>query len=105
MIVALAALVAIGACGTARRGPPEGIPVTLDSPQERRGEPLFFRFCHKCHPNGEAGLGPALNNKALPEFVIKFQVRQGLGAMPAFSSDVISDDELDDIVEYMEELR
>ncbi|MDC4226474.1 MAG: cytochrome c [Candidatus Manganitrophus sp.] len=49
-------------------------------------------------PEGEAGLGPALNNKPLPGWMIRFQVRHGLGAMPAFSEKEISDRELDDLV-------
>lgn len=64
-----------------------------------------MRVCNGCHPGGEAGLGPALNNKLLPGFLIKFQVRNGLGVMPSFSQDVISPEELDDLVSYLVALR
>jgi mono/diheme cytochrome c family protein len=70
-----------------------------------RGEVVFMQHCHSCHPGGEAGLGPALNNKPLPGFLIRLQVRQGIGAMPRFSEDVISGTELDDLVAYMMALR
>ena len=39
---------------------------------------------------GEAGLGPEINDKPLPGFLIKFQVRHGMGTMPSFKKDRIS---------------
>jgi len=64
-----------------------------------------MKHCNQCHPGGEGGVGPALNNKPLPGFLIKFQVRRGMGAMPAFSSQVISDAQLDSLASYLKELR
>ncbi|MGE5680960.1 MAG: c-type cytochrome [Bacillota bacterium] len=59
-----------------------------------------------CHPQGESGLGPALNNKGyVPSFVIKFQIRNGLGVMPSFSKERISPEELDNLIEYLKALR
>ncbi|HJP61658.1 MAG TPA: cytochrome c, partial [Gemmatimonadaceae bacterium] len=58
-----------------------------------------------CHPGGAAGLGPPLNNKPAPAFVIRFQVRHGLGAMPAFDSTQISDADLHAVAEYLKALR
>jgi mono/diheme cytochrome c family protein len=44
---------------------------------------LLMRHCHQCHPRGgDGGLRPALNNKPVPGFLVKCQVRLGLGAMP-----------------------
>ena len=57
--------------------------------------------CHQCHPGGKAGLGPAINNKPLPGFMIKLQSRAGVGAMPGFSSSELSDEELNAIVAYL----
>lgn len=54
---------------------------------------------------GGAGLGPAINNKPLPGWLIRFQVRHGFGAMPAFSEKEISDGELNDVVAYLKALR
>ncbi len=48
------------------------------------------RIAKKCHPGGEAGLGPALNWNPAPGFIKKFQVRHGLGVMPSFKSNEIS---------------
>lgn len=92
-------------CGTARRGAPAFAPVTLASEDAVQGQAVFDTYCHKCHPGGEAGLGPAINNKPLPGFMIKFQVRNGVGVMPAFKEAVISDGELNDMVAYLKALR
>lgn len=61
--------------------------------------------CHQCHPGGEAGLGPALNNTRYPDFVFRWQVRGGYGAMPAYSEEEISEEELDQILTYLKTLR
>ncbi|MBF0306902.1 MAG: cytochrome c [Alphaproteobacteria bacterium] len=52
-----------------------------------------------------SGLGPSLNDKWLPGFLIRFQARHGLGAMPAFDAGRVGGRELDDIVTYLGELR
>ena len=80
-------------------------PLPLDDPQVERGRVVFMEKCQACHPGGEAGLGPALNDKPLPGFVKRFQVRHGLGAMPAFPEEEIGDDELDDLLAYLAALR
>jgi len=57
--------------------------------------------CQKCHPAGEAGLGPALSSNPAPQFVKRFQMRHGLGVMPAFSKDEISSRDLKAISQYL----
>lgn len=99
----LAALIVTG-CASSRRGEPLAGPLTLDD-QQRRGQKVFMKQCSQCHPGGEAGLGPALNNKPLPEFLIKLQVRHGFGAMPAFSEERVPDSELADVIAYLKALR
>jgi mono/diheme cytochrome c family protein len=98
------ALGLIAACSTRRSEPFTGS-VPAGNPQVERGRISFMWHCHKCHPGGESGLGTALNDKPLPEFLIKSQVRLGLGAMPSFPRDQISDGELDDLVRYLKALR
>ena len=98
------ALAAI-ACGSARRSLPIAGPFEPRAPALVRGEEVFFRNCHTCHPHGEAGLGPALNDKPLPGFLIRFQVRHGIGPMPAFSDREIPDDDLDRLISYLKALR
>lgn len=96
---------AITSCGPQRRGPLVNAPVIPDTVAERRGERLFFQHCSKCHPGGETKLDPALNDKPLPELAIETQIRQGLGAMPAFSEHHLKDAEVEAIAEYVREMR
>ncbi|MEW6612817.1 MAG: c-type cytochrome [Pseudomonadota bacterium] len=98
------ALLQIG-CSTARRGEALGMPVALGTPAEARGQQVFMQHCQQCHPGGAGGLGPALNDKPLPGFMIRLQVRNGLGAMPAFSERQIAPAELDDLIAYLKALR
>lgn len=104
-LVAGLAVVMLAGCGSARRGEPLGVVPVLDTPQERRGQQVFMRHCTQCHNGGAGSLGPALNDKPLPNFLIRLQVRRGLGAMPAFPADKISDAQLDDLVAYLRALR
>lgn len=98
-------LLLLSYCGTARRGAPVFAPVTLATEEAVQGQVVYNTYCHKCHPGGEAGLAPAINNKPLPGFLIRFQVRNGVGTMPAFKENVISDEDLDDLLAYMKVLR
>jgi len=98
-------LVVVTSCGPERRGALVGAPMRPDTPAETRGQRLFFKHCSRCHPGGEAGLGPALNDKPLPEIAIETQIRRGLGAMPAFDGHHLSDDDVDAIAEFVIDLR
>jgi mono/diheme cytochrome c family protein len=100
-----ATLLFLTACGSARRSEPITDPLPIDSPSIANGRKVFVKQCDQCHPRGEAGLGPALNNKPIPGFMIRFQVRNGLGAMPAFSKKEISDDELKDLLQYIRAVK
>jgi mono/diheme cytochrome c family protein len=105
LLTSTLAAVALVGCGSARRGAPltgEHVPPTAEI---RLGQRVFDAHCNGCHPGGAAGLGPALNNKPLPGWAIRFQVRHGLGAMPAFPLDVIPPEELDALVAYLVWLR
>jgi mono/diheme cytochrome c family protein len=94
----------LAACSARRSAPLVGV-LPLSSPQIVEGQQIFMAHCHQCHPGGEAGLGPALNNKPLPAFAIRMQVRHGFGAMPAFSPDELSDAGLDAVIAYLRALR
>jgi mono/diheme cytochrome c family protein len=106
MLVALGALFAlvVSACGSARRAAPLLGPLPVSS-EQKEGRRLFLDRCDFCHPGGEAGLGPALNNKPLPGTAIRMQVRKGLGAMPDFTEQELPDPELDRVVDYVLALR
>ena len=93
-----------GACA-ARKTEPLAPPVNVSDPQVARGEKVFFANCHQCHPHGQGGLGPAIVNKPLPEFLMKFQVRHGLGTMPSFDAQKISPEDLDALMSYIKAVR
>lgn len=92
-------------CGSARRSEPIVGPLAMSSTQVAEGRKIFMKNCQRCHIEGEGGLGPAINNKPLPAGLIRFQVRHGLGAMPAFPKERISDAQIDDMVAYLQALR
>lgn len=104
VIVALAAALLAG-CATARRGEPFAPAPAIADPVVARGQRVFFAQCHSCHPQGQGGLGPALNNKPLPGFLVKLQVRHGLGAMPRFEASRLPAEDLDALVAYLKALR
>jgi mono/diheme cytochrome c family protein len=101
-VVMIAALTL--SCSARRSGPIVG-PMPLSSADLAEGRNIFMIHCHQCHPGGEAGLGPAINNKPLPAFAVRLQVRQGFGAMPAFYENEISETELDSLISYLKALR
>ena len=95
---------AVTGCHSVRRGEPIVGPMQL-TPKQQRGQIVFQERCHQCHPYGEAGLGPALNNKPAPVFLMKTQVRAGLGVMPRFDTHIIPPQDLDDLMAYVIALR
>jgi mono/diheme cytochrome c family protein len=92
-------------CASARRSEPISGPLPEVSKEVGEGRLLFLKNCHQCHVHGEAGLGPAINDKPLPAFMIRMQVRNGLGAMPSFSEQDLGSGELDKLIAYIETLR
>ena len=105
LMLASVAFAFITGCLSARRGEPLHGPIQLSNVKAQHGQVVFMRNCQKCHPGGDAGLGPAINNKPLPKFLMKFQVRHGLGAMPSFSKDRIASADLDDLMAYIKQIR
>jgi mono/diheme cytochrome c family protein len=104
---ASAAVLVLGAigCGTARRTDPIAGPLPYTSRDVARGEMAFMRHCQECHTFGERSFAPALNDKPAPGWLIRLQVRVGLGAMPSFSKSEISPRDLDAIVAYLKAMR
>lgn len=75
------------------------------NPRLAEGQRAFMEHCNQCHVGGAGGVGPPLVDKRLPEFFVRFQVRHGIGAMPAFSERTLSDGQVEDIITYMRYLR
>jgi mono/diheme cytochrome c family protein len=103
-ITGLLALAAAISCGPARRGVPFGPPLQLTQLEEQ-GQRLFMEHCNQCHPQGAAGLGPAINNKPLPGAAMSIQIRKGVGTMPEFPEAVLSNAQVDAIVAYLNKLQ
>lgn len=99
--LAVAGALLLGACSVRRSELLSG-PLSLERPVQARGERVFARHCHQCHPRGNAGLGPSPARIPLPPFAIRLQVRCGLGAMPAFPDTELSDDDLAAIIAYLD---
>lgn len=70
------------------------------------GAALYQKFtCASCHgPSGEGGVGPALNLIELPADQIVQVIRNGEGGMMGYKPDVMSDVELDSIVQRVQAL-
>jgi mono/diheme cytochrome c family protein len=70
------------------------------------GAALYQKFtCAACHgPDGEGGVGPALNQAELSVGEIVRTIRKGRGAMTGFGPEIVSDAELDAIVQYVQAL-
>jgi mono/diheme cytochrome c family protein len=99
----------LAGCGSARRGEPLRGPLQLNE-QLQRGQVVFMQNCHKCHPGGEAGAGPSINNVPWTKGMLKFRVRSraffaGVGRMPSFKKHEISREELNDLVRYLKVLK
>ncbi len=105
-LVSAATLVLLACgCHSARRGEPIQGAMKISDANVARGQKVYMEHCYQCHPNGEGGLGPALNNKPLPRFMVKMQTRKGLGTMPSFTDGEISAEELEDLTDYVIALR
>jgi len=100
-----AAAVSLLACSGEHRDAPYTSALSTTDGHIANGQVVYMRYCHQCHPGGAAGVGPALNDKPLPVWAMKFQVRHGVGAMPAFKEDRISAQDLDDLIAYEKALR
>ena len=103
-MLAVVAILSVG-CGSARRSEPIKGSVAINDPRVAHGRDVWMMRCNRCHPGGEAGLGPATNDKPLPEFLIATQIRTGLGAMPAFTEQEMSDDDVAAVIAYMKTIR
>lgn len=101
----LLAAAALSAGCSARRGEPIAAPLTLISAEARRGRAVYAVHCDRCHPGGEGGLGPGINNKPFGRRLIAWQVRRGLGVHPPFPKDRLSDEDLDALLAFLRELK
>ena len=95
------ALIIVFVAGCSQKIVPKGEREQKLNAEEVRGQTVFMQRCNRCHPGGMSGLGPALVNKPLPGFIIKFQVRHGLGVMPSFDKKSIPDEDLKSLISWL----
>ena len=95
LFVVVFVLVTIVAPVLARRQPPS------DGHSEN-GKRLFMTYyCYACHgTEGQGGAGPRLIARATADSLIRY-VRKPSGGMPAYTSQVISEQDLRDINAYL----
>lgn len=101
LILTIACLLVLSSCAMRKSEPVKGERFVPRTDRIANGEKVYMAYCHKCHPGGEAGLGPAINSNPAPQFVKRFQMRHGLGVMPGFDKDAISRSDLRDISRYL----
>lgn len=69
----------------------------------QNGKVVYNKFCNGCHPNGKAGVGPAITG--VSEGSIKTTIRQGKGGMPGFGEGQISEEQLAELLAYVKSLK
>jgi mono/diheme cytochrome c family protein len=100
-LAAMALPAVILSCSMRKSEPLRGKEFVTANEQVANGERVYMAHCHKCHPAGEAGLGPSINSNPAPQFIKRFQMRHGLGTMPAFKEEEITQKDLRDISKYL----
>ncbi|GHA25394.1 hypothetical protein GCM10007103_03290 [Salinimicrobium marinum] len=94
----------VSSCSTPKTVPYARV-VEMPNENLKNGRILFNNHCATCHPEGLSGVGLAIINKPLPKGLIKFQIRNGIGLMPAFNEEQLSDGQVENIAEYLLYLR
>ena len=97
--LALVAALVISGCGDGADSLPSASPVPTELV---RGQHIFATYCASCH---FGGIGPSLINRNLTRNKIETTVRRGDGMMPGFGTGSISDEELSQLVDYVQSLR
>jgi len=103
LLCLLCAALCLFSCAVRKSEPHTGRVVDVSDSRVQHGQELFNKWCQKCHPAGEAGLGPSVMSK--PGFLTRFQARHGMGAMPAFSKKQLPKKDLKDIALYLRKLN
>jgi mono/diheme cytochrome c family protein len=85
---------------------PAASALPVSSGDAAAGQAVFARLCTSCHPNANAGIGPALYGTAFADrypddAAVAAVIRQGKGGMPAFSSAQLSDQDVATVIAYL----
>ena len=100
--------VMVGSAGLAAcdmSGPPAAVTPAVVGETIPRGQVVFARYCHSCHPNGGLGAGPSILTIDPSDEEMTNIIRHGKNRMPGFNEKVISDEELVDLIAHIDSLR
>lgn len=75
-----------------------------DDSQWGSGKNLYDKVCGHCHAP-EVGVGTVIAGRGLPESYVKYIVRNGFNAMPAFPASFIDDKSIAQVTEYLSTLQ
>jgi len=62
------------------------------------GGDVFANFCAGCHP----GSGPDLHGEGDSAAEVRMKIRNGYEGMPAFSADVLSDGDMENVLAHLQ---
>lgn len=74
-----------------------------NSSQWGSGKNLYDKICRHCH-DPQVGVGPVIAGRDLPESYIRYIVRNGFNAMPAFPASYIDDQSIAQVADYLSTL-
>ena len=91
------------------RASPAAAALTSPASGDPAGQQVFATQCNTCHPNANAGIGPALHGSAFAsrypdDATLVGVIRRGKGGMPPFPADQLSDPDLANLVAYLRSL-
>jgi mono/diheme cytochrome c family protein len=92
--------VLVSACGETT---PSATPTPTSAPLSG-GQAVFARYCNSCHPGGGRGAGPSILGED-DEGKIRKIVRNGEKRMPGFGPMAISDEQMTELVGYIQTLK
>jgi len=74
----------------------------LTSTDVASGETHYNQYCAGCHPGGEAGAGPLINNIAWTPAKMREQIREGEGTMPPVPESKLDAAGLEALLAYLQ---
>ena len=76
----------------------------VGSTDAEAGQQVYATFCQGCHRAGDGGDGaaPATNGIGWTAAHMRQQIREGEDSMPAFAASVLSDEQLEQLLAYLQ---
>ncbi len=102
-LLAVSAVLVLSACGPGAESPKAGANGKLTyldktSIPKDPAQMVFEQTCMSCHATG---VGPIITGRDLPPDAVKMFVRNGNGAMPAFTEAMIDNETLDRVAQLV----